>query len=92
MRFREENARTFLIGVLAPFLLLIPGFLFIDHYCIFIFMSMLISGITCIRFPFSSDETIEMMGVRRSISFTRKCGIGLIAIGCVFLAFQFAFW
>ena len=80
----ERNTKRYLTGAFAPLLLLIPGFIFIDYMFIFIFLMLFIMGIVLIVYPFTTPQTIDMMGVKKSMRFARICGYGMILMGAVF--------
>jgi hypothetical protein len=85
----KKNAKLFLIGVLSPFLLIIPGLLFIDYVFLFMAIMIFIMAAAFIVFPFSTPETIQMMGIKGSMQFTRGCGVVFILMGILFIVAAF---
>jgi len=80
----ERNTKRYLTCVFVPLLLLIPGFIFIDHMFIFMFLMLFIMGIALIVYPFTTTQTIDMMGVRKSMRLAKLCGYGMILMGAIF--------
>ena len=81
----ERQAKPFLIMVFAPLLLIIVGLIFIEHVFLFMALPMFIIGMVMIICPFTTPETVELVGLRKSISVARGCGLVLIFMGAVFL-------
>jgi len=83
IKLAEEKSKIYLFLVLAPYLLVIPGLIFMDYAFLFISIPLFISGAAMIKYPFTTSDTIEMMGLRGSINFARGCGVTLILAGIV---------
>jgi hypothetical protein len=83
MKLAEEKSKIYLILVLVPLLLMIPGVIFIDYAFILFSIPLFISGAVIIKYPFTTPETVEMMGLKKSISFAKGCGVMLILMGIV---------
>jgi hypothetical protein len=89
LKLAEEKSKTFLILVLVPYLLVIPGLIFIDYAFILISIPLFISGAAMIKYPFTTPETVEMMGLRKSISLAKGCGVMFILMGVVMFILLF---
>ena len=81
MKLAEEKSKIYPILVLVPYLLVIPGLIFMDYAFILMSLPLFISGAVIIKYPFTTPETVEMMGLKKSISFARGGGVILILMG-----------
>ena len=90
-KYVDRYSRLFLILILGPILLMIPGFVFFDYVLVFLAMITFITGATTIVFPFATPETVSMWGLKKSILAVRWGGLVLLLMGTVFIA-MFIVW
>jgi hypothetical protein len=84
----EKYAKLFLVLLLTPVLLVIPGFFFLDQMLLFVALMFFIMGVVIIIFPFTTPQTVDMVGVKKSLLLGRICGGICILMGVVFVAIQ----
>jgi len=69
------------MGTFGSLSLFIPGFIFIDYVFFFVATMLFIGAVTITVLPFSPQEQVDRMGLKKSIHICRLCGIFLIIFG-----------
>jgi len=80
----KKYGKILLLIVLGPIALLIPGFIF-GYFALFMAAWFFIAAIAMMVLPFCNTHTVEMVGVKRSITLARWAGVFLIVMGLFLL-------
>lgn len=84
--FARKYIKLFIILIIVCPFAFIPISAFIDHDSLFFFGAMfLFLGVTITALSFCTTQTVELLGLRRSIIAGRICGIVMIVISLPFI-------
>jgi len=82
--FANKYFKLFILGIILPHFLMIPGFIFLDYISFFLGAMFFIWGVLIIFLPFTTPDTVRWLGLKKAITVGRWCGVFMIAMGLYF--------
>ena len=84
-KYVERYTKLFFLGMFGPMVLIVPAFVFIDYALIFTAAMVFIMGATVIVFPFTTPQTVNMFGLKKSIRIGKWCGLFVVMMGAALI-------